>query len=166
MIIKLIIISVFVLNIIFVFSVPLHATDWNFVTTTTINYYFIDSDSVITNDTQITFWVIKMDIETAKVKTIKRCTIDCHFETALVTNDIQYDTNAHITKTMSYYDMNWYDVRKGTATKAIANLLCEYGGPRVDVKKYLKNPFLIKDNQIASCIKNLNASFIDSALSN
>jgi hypothetical protein len=149
--------SVFVLSIIFIFSTLLHATDWNYEATTTKFYYFIDSDSVIANDTQITFWVIKMDIETAKVKAKKRCTIDCHFETALVTDDIQYDANDHIANTMSYYDMKWYDVRKGTATNAIANLLCEYGGPRVNIKKYLKQPFQIKDNYVASFINNLNS---------
>ncbi len=150
--------SGFIVSIIFVLSVPLHATDWNFVTTTTKNYYFIDSDSIITNETQITFWGIKMDIETAKVTAKKRCTIDCHFENALVQDDIRYDAEGRITQILSYNDMNWYDVRKGSATKTIANFLCEYGRPRIDIKKHLKQPFQTKDNYMASFINNLNSA--------
>ncbi|MFZ5905824.1 MAG: hypothetical protein ACOYVJ_00245 [Nitrospirota bacterium] len=155
---KLIIIVGFLLSIFSIFSVPLHATDWNFVTTTTKNYYFIDSDSMLTHDSQITFWVIKMEIESAQVKAKKRCTIDCHFEIAVITDDIRYDVNNHLVKITSFYDdMKWYDVRKGTATKAIVNLLCEYGGPRVNVRNYLKKPFQAKDNFMASVINNLNS---------
>jgi hypothetical protein len=154
---KLIVTVAFLLSILAIFSVPLHATDWNFVTTTKINYYFIDSDSILINDSQITFWVIKMEIESAQVKAKKRCTIDCHFEIALVTDDIQYDANEHLAKITSYYDMKWYDVRNGTATNAITNLLCEYGGPRVNVKNYLKKLFQTKDNYMASVINSLNS---------
>jgi hypothetical protein len=155
---KLIVTVGFLLSIFSIFSGTLHATDWNFVTTTTKNYYFIDSDSILTNDSQITFWVIKMEIESAQVKAKKRCTIDCHFEIAVITDDIRYDTNGHLAKIMSYYDMQWYDVRKGTATNAITNLLCEYGNPRVNVRNYLKKPFQTKDNYMASVINNLNST--------
>ncbi|MDQ7786498.1 MAG: hypothetical protein RDU01_02725 [Thermodesulfovibrionales bacterium] len=158
MTIKIIIVFGFLLSIVFMFSVPLHATDWNFVTTTTKNYYFIDSDSIITNYTAITFWVIKMDISTAKVRAKKRCTINCHFETALVQEDIRYDAEGHITKIMSDNDIHWYDIRKGSATKAIANLLCEDGGSKIDIKKHLKQPFQIKENEMVSFINNLNSA--------
>jgi len=146
MIIKLIVISVFILSIFFILSVPLHATSWCFITTTTKNYYFIDLDSIVTNETQITFWVIKMDIETAKVKAKKRCTIDCHFETALVIDDIRYDTNAHVEIMKSYHDNNWYNIHNSSPTQGIAQILCKYGGPRKKIREYLKHPFQIKDN--------------------
>lgn len=158
MTIKIIIISVSIVSIISVLSIPLYATDWNFVAATTKNYYFIDSDSIITYRAQITFWTIKMDIETAKVNAKKKSTIDCHFETAHILDDIRYDADGHVIKIMSNDDTNWYDVRKGSATKAIANLLCEYGVPRIDIKKHLKQPFQNKDGYMASFVNNLNSA--------
>ena len=99
-----------------------------------------------------------MEIESAQVKAKKRCTIDCHFKTAVITDDIRYDDNDRLVKITSFYDdMKWYDVRKGTATKAIANLLCEYGGPRENARNYLKKPFQTQDNYMASLINNLNS---------
>jgi hypothetical protein len=143
MIRKLIIISFFIASIIFIFSAPLHSTDWDFVAMTKKYYYYIDSDSIIRHHPKITFWVIKMDIESWKLKARKKCVIDCDFEMASILKDIRYDDYAYIEETISYHDMKWYDIRKGKATQEIANLLCVDGGPRKDIKNFLKQPILL-----------------------
>ncbi|MEW6602189.1 MAG: hypothetical protein AB1499_14545 [Nitrospirota bacterium] len=143
---KIIIISFLISSIILALSVPLHASDWNFVTMTTKYYYFIDSDSIITYDSKIIFWVAKVDIETGKFKARKKCSIDCDYETANVMEDIRYDADARIEKKISGYETNWYDVRKGRATQAIATLLCLNAGSREDIKKYLRSLFQIEDD--------------------
>jgi hypothetical protein len=158
---KLIIISGFILSIMFLFSVPLHSTDWDFVAMTKKYYYYIDSDSIITLDTEIIFRVIKMDMESWKLKASKKCVIDCSYEMANILEDIRYDDNARIEEEISYHDVSWYDIRKGKATQEIAGLLCVNGGPRKDIKKYLKQPFQIKDNNLVSSINNLNSANLD-----
>jgi hypothetical protein len=83
-----------------------------------------------------------MNVVTGKVRSVKRCTIDCAVDIIAVSEVYRYGYNGTISEATSYTDnLEWYVVPHDSPTESIEKLLCSDGQPRRNVKEYLMRLF-------------------------
>ena len=129
-------------NIFLILSVPVYSAQWYFAAAAKNRYYFVDAENINISDTNITFWIMNMDIITGKVRSIKRCTIDCAVDILTVSEVYKYGLNGTILEVNSYANkLEWYVVPPDSATESIEKLLCSDGQPRRNIKEDLMISF-------------------------
>jgi hypothetical protein len=129
---------ILMINIFFIQAEPVYSAQWYFAAATKNRYYFVDAGNIRISDTNITFWTMNMDIKTGKVRSIKRCTIDCAVDTCTVNEVYKYGLNGTLSEVISYTNnLEWYVVPPHSATKSVENLLCSDGAPRRNMNNYL-----------------------------
>jgi len=136
-------------NIFLILSVPVYSSQWYFAAATKNRYYFVDAENINISDTNITFWIMNMDIITGKVRSIKRCTIDCAVDILTVSEVYKYGLNGTILEVTSYANnLEWYVVPPDSATESIEKLLCSDAQPRRNIKEDLMISFSEVKQQI------------------
>ena len=137
-IVNIFLLFIFISSIVLILSVPVYSAQWYFAAATKNRYYFVDAENINISDTNVTFWIMNMDIITGKVRSIKRCTIDCAVDTCTISEVYRYDRNGTILYVTSYANnLEWYVVPHDSATESIEKLLCSDGQPRSNIKEYL-----------------------------
>jgi len=122
--------------------VPVYSSQWYFAASAKNKYYFVNTEAVSIHDTNITFWIMYMNIATGKVRSIKRCTIDCAVDIVAVSEVYKYGFNGTISGAASYTDnLEWYVVPTDSPTESIEKLLCSDGRPRRNIKEHLMRLF-------------------------
>jgi hypothetical protein len=135
-------------NLFLILSVPVYSAQWYFAAATKNRYYFVDAENIDISDTNITFWIMNMDIITGKVRSIKRCTIDCAVDIFTVSEVYKYGLNGTILEVTSYANnLEWYVVPPDS-TESIEKLLCSDGQPRRNIKEDLMISFSEVKQQI------------------
>jgi hypothetical protein len=130
------------LNIFLILSVPVYSSQWYFAASAKNKYYFVNTEGISIHDTNITFWIMYMNVVTGKVRSIKRCTIDCAVDIIAVSEVYRYGFNGTISEATSYTDnLEWYVVPHDSPTESIEKLLCSDGQPKRNVKEYLMRLF-------------------------
>ncbi len=130
------------LNIFLILSVPVYSSQWYFAASAKNKYYFVNTEAVSIHDTNITFWIMYMNIAIGKVRSIKRCTIDCAVDIVAVSEVYKYGFNGTVSGATSYTDnLEWYVVPTDSPTESIEKLLCSDGQPRRNIKEYLMRLF-------------------------
>jgi hypothetical protein len=130
------------LNIVLILSVPVYSSQWYFAASAKNKYYFVNTEAISIHDTNITFWIMYMNIVTGKARSVKRCTIDCAVDIVAVSEVYKYGFNGTISGAASYTDnLEWYVVPTGSPTESIEKLLCSDGRPRRNIKEHLMRLF-------------------------
>jgi len=138
--IKILLLILLAIDIFFVLSVPVYASQWYFAASKKNGYYFVDSENVEVSGTNVTFWVMSVNPETGKVLSTKKCTIDCAVDIIAVKEVLRHGLDG--TSVESYKNnLDWYVIPPDSATESIERLLCSDGEPRKDINKYLMKLF-------------------------
>jgi len=137
-IVNIFLLFIFISSIVLILSAPVYSAQWYFGAAAKNRYYFVDAENINISDTNITFWIMNMSIITGKIRSIKRCTIDCAVDICTVSEVNKYGLNGNILEVTSYANnLEWYVVPSDSATESIEKLLCSDGQPRRNIKEYL-----------------------------
>ena len=139
-VIKIPLLVILTIDIFFFLSFPAYSSQWYFAASKKSSYYFVDSENVQISGTNVTFWVMSVNPENGKVRSTKKCTIDCAVDIIAVIEVIRHGFDG--TSVESYkHDMEWYVIPPDSATESIERLLCADGEPRKDIGIYLMKLF-------------------------
>ena len=130
-----------VISTILISSSSVHSEEWCFVAHTKEYYYFVESDSIKVSRKNITFWILKQNIETGKIIFKKRFVMNCEDETIAVKDVIRFSSKGVIKEEISYgYNLKWDEILP--KTRLVENILCSDDEPRENIQEYLrKRPF-------------------------
>jgi hypothetical protein len=132
--------------IILSFASIVYPCEWCFVTASKENYYYIDSENLKVSSKEITFWILKQDIETGKVLLQKKLIMNCEDEITAVRDVKRFNGTDTILDAIMYYEDNfdWVDIPDNSKMQVFEKVLCVDSKPRANIKEYLQNPFVKK----------------------
>jgi hypothetical protein len=90
----------------------------------------------------VTFWILKQNIETGKIIFNKKLSINCEDETVIV-RDVERFSSIDTLLDDILYENNskWRDILPGTKMKVIERMLCADGEPMKNLKERITRPF-------------------------
>lgn len=142
---NVLLLSVLGICIILSFASIVYPCEWCFVTASKANYYYIDSETVKVSGKEITFWILKQDIETGKVLLQKKFVMNCEDEITAV-RDVKRSGLADTILGAVMYDddFGWVDIPDNSKMQVFEQVLCLDSKPRANIKEYLQKPFTKK----------------------
>jgi hypothetical protein len=140
---KVLLFSVLGICIISSFASIVYPCEWCFVTASKENYYYIDSENLNVSGKEITFWILKQDIETGKALLQKKFIMNCEDEITAVRDVKRFNRTDTILDAILYYDDNfeWVDIPDNSKMQVFEQILCLDSKPRANIKEYLQKPF-------------------------
>jgi len=142
---NVLLLSVLGICIILSFASIVYPCEWCFVTASKENYYYIDSENLKVSGKEITFWILKQDIETGKVLLQKKFIMNCEDEITAVRDVKHFGLTDTILDAILYDDnFEWVDIPDNSKMQVFEQVLCLDGKPRANTKEYLQKPFAKK----------------------
>jgi hypothetical protein len=124
------------------FLSTIYAEEWCFIAFSKNDYYFVDSESMNIGDNDVTFWILKQNIETGKVIFKKKLSVNCEDETVIVREVERFSSIDTFMDEISYEDdFKWREIRPNTKMQIVERMLCADGEPIKNLKERLKKPF-------------------------
>ncbi len=128
--------------ILLIFLSTLYSEEWCFVASSKSNYYFVDSESMYIGDNNVTFWILKQNIETGKIIFKKKLSVNCEDETVIVKDVVRFSSIDTFMDDILYEDdFKWREIFPNTKMQVIERMLCADGEPIKNLKERLKKPF-------------------------
>jgi hypothetical protein len=129
------------INVLLFSPASVHARQWHFAAEAKNTSYFIDCEDVNASRFNVTFWVKSVAKKTGKVKSIKKCTVNCGDRTVAVREISRYDVFGNLEKTSFEFHLRWYEIPRNSATETIEKIVCTCGTPRQELEEYFSTPY-------------------------
>jgi hypothetical protein len=147
---KIIFLLFLIITILLTSSSSLYSEEWCFVASSKNSYFFVDSESMNVGVRDVTFWILKQNIETGKIIFKKKLSVNCEDETVIVREVERFSSIDAFMDDILYEDnFKWRDILPGTKMRVIERMLCSDGEPIKNLKERLKKPFTRHEEIVA-----------------